>query len=1410
MKVIHFRDFSDKPSIEDISAGCPLWQSYPKLDFTDKRIIANGQEVPPSFIPNEGDTVLIRTIPSDPVTAVVVGAAVAVVSIFTGIFTAFDVQKTKDKIAQLEEDVRKQQQITRDDVVNLPFLRGSTNTIAEGKTQPYIIGEHLFTPYLMAQPFYQIGTGGHYYLAVLQAGFNKQVIRKVMSDDAPIKDFGDAGTTPQEGVYTFDASSPFYDADSFFEVAQDGADFTTADFNKKMACQLSGNEIKKADDANYEDLIYTLDRYAATAEISVSIKGLRKYNDDGTTSALNLTLPVYYSLNAGSTWTQFYYANASSNVFSGDTNVEIRDTATVNFTWAQLKNLTSPILIKQTCTTNKQTGMALDSAFVGYVQSRLYNVNKSATADALVYDRIIDTPEAALSTLIGIKIRSTESNQEKLGKINITTAGIARTWNGSAWSTDKTPTRNLAAWLLEILTSDTHKPSKVLDAEIDLDAFGAYYTECETEGLKVDYVLTEGDTKENLLAMLCQIGHCALYQNIYGEISVANDTVKANAIAVINTQNTISLSVEKSYIRASDGIRINYVSRGRDYQNDSYLIMRDGKTRDGVSVIQDITLPGVTEHAQVVKYARRFMAIETLRPRVIKATVGKEGAYYMPLALVKVQHPALSNGLGSAEIKSVIIESGYITQIEFYEPIYFDAGNANMMTIQSVASTRLDVLAAQYFRASTGWYTTVELTTPILETADIVPHVGDIVSWGAGDSVAPVDKYVVSDMLISGIEPADNGYILSLVDYNEAIYEAGTIPTYTPNTTIVPVGGALPTAPVTITPDSVMEVVAALPRPSAYLGRYLGAHPETYANNDWWTVYDTDDSPIQRGVWYSNAGTPARITTSSSVALQAKLAEALKDVAWAEAQGTYGTAADYGIDTLFQNIASVTALINTLVASNVFTTNLAAESSFITSLFTQNIEVASGGAIYYFVGSGATRRAVKIGNNTIAWGNYPENGAFIQLASMARTGTATDVFLEGVFNTLISSGGGLYTKELIHNTATSTDMIKQADGNYRIVYNVYQNGRWEICTRVYSSGAWGAETFIWAMQVNRVSIAQKADGQFIVLAEERGGYNTVRWIQTINGNWDSQFPVFNGYNLCSPDIIKKADGELLCVYASNDNAYVYQRVTVGGVWQTHTRVGTLTLSASSWYGQLIQQADGQFRIIYKNSSYNMCQIKTTGGTWGSEEVIINEDTGGGYPHSVCQQANGEYRLAYTRKADNFLCQRKTVSGVWGAEQTIIPEAGNVGTIFVDGTNYKLSYVGTGVFLLTIPTTEPVSCQLGAGIIESGSNSNGSWVKFSDGTMLQWAYDVNVPYTTQLVNAYGTTSGNTAYGSLANIAFPQAWYSNPCMAPTFGTGGALVVRAIPSSTSLYILTWSDSSTYTSTHSVSWHAIGRWKA
>ena len=303
----------------------------------------------------------------------------------------------------------------RDDIANVPNLRGASNSLAKGKTQPYVMGEHLFTPYLLTAPHYEIsGTDGanQYYYAVMEGGFNDQVIRSVSADDIKLKTF--TGDTPQEGSFKLDAGV-FYDSAARIEISQDGNSFAESHFNAVYATQTPGAELKKADADDYEDLIFSLPQNAADVVLTIHFRGLRGYADDGSKVNRTVVVKPYYSLNAGSTWTEFFFNQngSNSNTFSRNEAKEMRFNATLSFSYSTVKDLTEPVLIKLVCPTNKASS-AMDQVYVQYVRSKLYDVEASASAGSYVYEKPLADTESDLSTRIGVKLKATLSNQDKL------------------------------------------------------------------------------------------------------------------------------------------------------------------------------------------------------------------------------------------------------------------------------------------------------------------------------------------------------------------------------------------------------------------------------------------------------------------------------------------------------------------------------------------------------------------------------------------------------------------------------------------------------------------------------------------------------------------------------------------------------------------------------------------------------------------------------------------------------------------------------------------------------------------------------------------------------------------------------------------------------------------------------------
>jgi len=121
-------------------------------------------------------------------------------------------------------------------------------------------------------------------------------------------------------------------------------------------------------------------------------------------------------------------------------------------------------------------------------------------------------------------------------------------------------------------------------------------------------------------------------------------------------------------------------------------------------------------------------------------------------------------------------------------------------------------------------------------------------------------------------------------------------------------------------------------------------------------------------------------------------------------------------------------------------------------------------------------------------------------------------------------------------------------------------------------------------------------------------------------------------------------------------------------------------------------------------------------------------------------------------------------------------------------------------------------QLGAsegGIIEEGSNANGSWTKWADGRMecqgsITGEYDVSVTRGSMFIR-YGPT-----------ITYPQTFITPPVVHSSYeSTNGStddrdyFTTAATPNTTQCSTCIWSPVSKGSSVHVINWTATGRWK-
>lgn len=789
MKATLYKKLSNEKTPIEIKAGQTVREALPDFDLENAIIVVNGKIRNPDYKLEEKDIVMIRLTPA--MTGLIITAAIgAIVALGASIYIGVKLYKAKAAAEKAQEEIEKVKKLTnKSDIDNRPFLRGASNTLATGNSQPYIIGRHFFTPYLLSKPFYQLtGPDGanQYTYTTLECGFNKQILQTVAIDDIIIKKFNDS--TPQEGAYSIDAG--IFAEDGKIEIAQDGALLTDLPaLNYKTESTACNDEIPHDSDVaagTSEYLTYSLNPYAKDVDIAITFPyGLYAMNNDGDNVETETTITPQYSLDGGSTWSSFTFNNNGSmtNRFKRkEPTKELRFVAHHDFTaadYATVKiNGANAIYIRVRNGGKSGDSMIHNDCYVLYYQSVCYDPDKSTSE--LVPCRVVEDRERAYCTILGLKLKATKINEDKLKKINIVTQGVARTWNGTAWSAEKTATRNPAAWALEILTSPSHPASRYDDSEIDLESFGELYEWCETNGYKFDWTITQSTTKNDTLNYIMDAAGACIFYDITGRLAVAADRPQENALAVYNPQNIISIQNKKTFGRRTDGLRIKYINSRDDlFQEDTYLVMREGQTLNQDSIIKDVTVTGVTEYDHIVKYARRLMAIEALRPKTTVIETGNEGIFYTPFSKILIQDDSLKIGIGKGyTIRDVKWWGGLLKKIYTNEPLTFDPAKTYGIIVNCFTADGAKPVALKV--EGTGTTNEFIILSSFSASEDAKPEAGNVFSFGELDTDGEFSK-VTTEYLISQIKRSEKGFNLELVNYNEAVYDSGAIPEYKSN-----------------------------------------------------------------------------------------------------------------------------------------------------------------------------------------------------------------------------------------------------------------------------------------------------------------------------------------------------------------------------------------------------------------------------------------------------------------------------------------------------------------------------------------------------------------------------------------------------------------------------------------------------
>jgi len=470
-----------------------------------------------------------------------------------------------------------------------------------------------------------------------------------------------------------------------------------------------------------------------------------------------------------------------------------------------------PVFIRATRITRMHTGTYRSRIYLSAIRTQQYNPNFDPAEQPdgkLVPAKNINDLVADKFCRLGIKLKANKNTQENLDRFNVIASmtGIVALgdwaeggweWNGR-WSTEKVKTSNSAAVLLELITGLIHEPSKHKDSELDLASFGKLYEFCMNRQvtikgrgrqrltLECNGVLTSGTRKIDAIQSILATCDGGLYINEFGKLEVYYEDTQTAPIALLNRQRMVSMVNQKSLERKTDGYTVEFIDQDSNYTQTAHRILKPRIAKDpGKNTWAPMKLDFTTSYNQAMWHARRLLAKEEHRPGELKAAVGKEGRFYKPGSLIKVQDERFKIGLGSGEVVQLIKSGDKIVGLKLMEKFDISKDRDYWVEWYAVDENRNRVVDSQTVNGarkkgiqiqSAGEYTdTLMFTVPMNANSPDLPAFMNPLSVMYGESKNMIGVQEAKRYIVTDLSENELGYDLTLAEYAEDIYRDSEI-----------------------------------------------------------------------------------------------------------------------------------------------------------------------------------------------------------------------------------------------------------------------------------------------------------------------------------------------------------------------------------------------------------------------------------------------------------------------------------------------------------------------------------------------------------------------------------------------------------------------------------------------------------
>lgn len=369
---------------------------------------------------------------------------------------------------------------------------------------------------------------------------------------------------------------------------------------------------------------------------------------------------------------------------------------------------------------------------------------------------------------------------------------------------------------------------------------------------------------------------------------------------------------------------------------------------------------------------------------------------------------------------------------------------------------------------------------------------------------------------------------------------------------------------------------------------------------------------------------------------------------------------------------------------------------------TGQLSVQSGGRFRAYNGQGVQRRCVQLADDRVDWLDTPDGGDELLVGRIGRLGVGGPIIHDGDHVAPIECEWSA-TSVIVSSGVFEPAYIQTSDGVVRLAYRKF--GSADLCERILSSGVWGSEVVI-DSGYECPRYLELPDGTLKLLCSAAGIYEF-----TWNGStWDGPVEIISGSVGYLSTIAD--DAGISRVAYVDSYGEISEMVNNGSSWGAPVKINAYGCDFPAYAAG----SSGTVRIAYRRDSDGyICEKVLSGGSWGAENTIVS---GSSTHPSYIRLISGDYRIAYRKMSTGYLFEKVYSAGSWGAESTLY--ASSVDQSFYvqlfDG-QLRIAFRRSSDGYLCERTITSYA-QIGAGIVDRGSNANGWYVKFGDGTMVQ--------------------------------------------------------------------------------------------